>query len=52
MIDDAVFAGTLVVIGQGVVRVTVTGLKTQMGKIAQSLEEIEPQDSPLREQMR
>ena len=52
MIDDAVFAGTLVVSGQGVVRVTVTGLKTQMGKIGQSLEEIEPQDSPLREQMR
>ena len=52
MAEDAVFAGTLVVSGQGVVKVTVTGLQTQMGKIGRSLEEIEPHDSPLREQMR
>ena len=51
MPEDFVFAGTLVVSGQGVVRVTVTGLRTQMGKIGQSLEDIELQTSPLREQM-
>jgi Ca2+-transporting ATPase len=50
-IKQSVFAGTLVVSGQGVVRVTLTGLQTQMGKIGQSLDEIEPQASPLREQM-
>ena len=45
------FAGTLVVSGQGVVSVTLTGRNTQMGTIGQSLDEIEPQASPLREQM-
>ena len=50
-IEHSVFAGTLVVSGQGVVRVTLTGRQTQMGKIGQSLDDIEPQASPLREQM-
>ena len=49
--EQSVFAGTLVVSGQGVVSVTLTGRHTQMGKIGQSLDEIEPQASPLREQM-
>lgn len=51
MPGDFIFAGTLVVSGQGVARVSVTGLRTQMGKIGQSLEAIEPEASPLREQM-
>ena len=50
-VDQSVFAGTLVVSGQGVVIVTFTGRNTQMGEIGQSLDEIEPQASPLREQM-
>jgi len=50
-VEQSVFAGTLVVSGQGVVSVTLTGRNTQMGKIGQSLDEIEPQASPLREQM-
>jgi len=47
-VDQSVFAGTLVVSGQGVVIVTFTGRNTQMGEIGQSLDEIEPQASPLR----
>jgi Ca2+-transporting ATPase len=43
----AVFAGTLVVRGQGVMQVTATGLKTQMGAIGHSLQTIEPAASPL-----
>ena len=50
-VEQPVFAGTLVVSGQGVVKVTLIGRHTQMGKIGQSLDEIEPQASPLREQM-
>jgi Ca2+-transporting ATPase len=50
-IDQSVFAGTLVVSGQGIASVTLTGKHTQMGKIGQSLDDIEPQASPLREQM-
>ena len=50
-VEQSVFAGTLVVSGQGVVSVTLTGRNTQMGTIGQSLDEIEPQASPLREQM-
>ena len=43
----AVFAGTLVVRGQGVMQVTATGLKTQMGAIGHSLQTIVPAASPL-----
>ena len=43
----AVYAGTLVVRGQGVMRVTATGLKTQMGAIGHSLQTIAPAASPL-----
>ena len=49
--DESVFAGTLVVSGQGMVRVSFTGRQTQMGKIGQTLEDIELQASPLREHM-
>ena len=51
IVEQSVFAGTLVVSGQGVVSVTLTGRHTKMGEIGQSLDEIEPQASPLREQM-
>ncbi len=48
---DTVFAGTLVVQGQGMVRVVATGGRTEMGRIGESLDEIELQASPLRDEM-
>ena len=49
--EDTVYAGTLVVAGQGIAIVTATGQRTEMGRIGQSLEEISLQTSPLREEM-
>ncbi|QCB47823.1 cation-translocating P-type ATPase [Hydrogenophaga sp. PAMC20947] len=49
--DGQVFAGTMVVSGQGMVRVTATGRETELGRIGQSLQAIELQASPLREEM-
>jgi P-type Ca2+ transporter type 2C len=49
--EGRVFAGTLVVSGQGMVRVTATGRHTELGRIGQSLQNIELQASPLREEM-
>lgn len=46
-----VYAGTLVVRGQGVVRVTTTGAKTRFGQIGESLSEIILEPSPLRRQI-
>jgi Ca2+-transporting ATPase len=48
---DRVFAGTLVVSGQGVMRVTAIGQATSLGHIGQSLGTIALQASPLREEM-
>ena len=48
---DRVFAGTLVVSGQGMVRVDATGLQTEMGRIGYSLQTITLQASPLRDEM-
>ncbi|MDO9202282.1 MAG: HAD-IC family P-type ATPase, partial [Hydrogenophaga sp.] len=45
------FAGTLVVSGQGVMRVTAIGQATSLGHIGQSLGTIALQASPLREEM-
>lgn len=49
--SDSVFAGTLVVRGQGVVRVTATGALTDLGRIGHSLQSIELEASPLREEV-
>ena len=49
--EGRVFAGTMVVSGQGVVRVTATGRHTELGRIGQSLQTIGLQASPLREEM-
>ena len=46
-----VFAGTLVVSGQGVMEVDATGDRTELGKIGHSLETVGLQASPLREEM-
>jgi Ca2+-transporting ATPase len=48
---DTVFAGTLVVAGQGVVQITATAHHTEMGRIGKSLEGIVVTPSPLREEM-
>ena len=48
---DKVYAGTLVVAGQGVAQVTATGHRTEMGRIGKSLENIAITQSPLREEM-
>ncbi len=45
---DKVYAGTLVVAGQGVVQVTATANHTEMGRIGKSLESIAITPSPLR----
>jgi P-type Ca2+ transporter type 2C len=48
---DKVYAGTLVVAGQGVVQVTATANHTEMGRIGKSLESIAITPSPLRAEM-
>jgi P-type Ca2+ transporter type 2C len=48
---EQLFAGTLVVSGQGVIRATATGRRTELGRIGQSLQAIELQASPLREEV-
>lgn len=48
---DKVYAGTLVVQGQGLARVFATGRHTELGRIGVSLQTIALQSSPLREEM-
>ncbi len=48
---DRVFAGTLVVSGQGLVRVDAIGRQTEMGRIGVSLQTIVLEASPLREEV-
>ena len=50
-VGDPVYAGTLVVAGQGVVQVSATAHHTEMGRIGRSLETITVTHSPLREEM-
>lgn len=45
-----VFAATFVVRGQGLVRVTATGMRGQVGQIGASLNQIEDQKTPLQQQ--
>ena len=47
----SVYAGTLVVRGQGLARVTVTGAATRFGQIGESLATISLEPSPLRRQI-
>ena len=46
-----VFAGTLLVRGQGVMRVTAVGGKTELGRIGSSLQDIAIEASPLRDEI-
>ncbi|MBP9928807.1 MAG: cation-translocating P-type ATPase [Rhodoferax sp.] len=48
---DTVFAGTMVVSGQALVQVSATGRHSEFGRIGQSLGEIEPENSPLRDEV-
>ena len=48
---DSVFAGTLIVRGQGLVRVTATAGATELGRIGKSLQTIETESSPLRDEI-
>lgn len=50
--QQQVFAGTLVVSGQGRARVTATGPRTEMGRIGKSLAEIDIPPTPLHQQTR
>ncbi len=48
---DPVYAGTLAVSGQGLAQVSAIGRHTEMGRIGASLDELDPETSPLRRQM-
>ncbi len=48
----ALHAGTLVVAGQGLARVTATGPRSQMGQIGHALQTVRAEESPLRRQTR
>jgi Ca2+-transporting ATPase len=49
--DGVVFAGTLVVRGQGMIKVSSIGGATELGRIGKSLQDITAESSPLREEM-
>jgi P-type Ca2+ transporter type 2C len=46
-----VFSGTLVVQGQGIVRVQEIGSQTEMGKIGNALQQVKPEITPLQREM-
>jgi len=46
--SSQVFAGSLVTRGQGLIRVTAIGAKTELGRIGKSLQEISSESSPMR----
>lgn len=49
--NNEVFAGTLVVRGQGLIRVTAIGSGTELGRIGKSLQSIAIESSPLRDEI-
>lgn len=51
-VTAALHAGTLVVQGQGLARVTATGRRSQMGQIGHALQTVQAEESPLRRQTR
>ena len=46
-----IYMGTIVLTGKGYAKVTETGMKTEMGKIANMLEKIDVERSPLKERL-
>ena len=51
-IDAEVYAGTMIVRGQGMAEVVATGKATRLGRIGAALEEIDPEASPLHQQVK
>lgn len=49
--ENGLFMGTVVLTGKTMARVTETGMKTEMGKIANMLQDIENERSPLKEKL-
>lgn len=49
--ESYIFMGTIVLKGKGYAKVTDTGMKTEMGKIANMLQKIESEKSPLKERL-
>ena len=50
-IDSTLYAGTLVVQGNGTAHITKTGARSEMGRIGSALKDINPQSSLLQKQM-
>ena len=50
--EAQVYAGTMIVRGQGMAEVVATGKATQLGNIGAALEEIDPESSPLNTQVK
>jgi len=50
--DDlpSLFSGTMITAGQGIVEITATGLRSELGKIGKALQQIEPEPTPLQKQ--
>jgi len=51
-LDEMVYAGTMIVRGQGVAVAVATGKATRLGSIGKALEEIDPEASPLHQQVK
>jgi P-type Ca2+ transporter type 2C len=49
--QNQLFMGTVILTGKTMARVTETGMKTEMGKIANMLQDIESERSPLKERL-
>lgn len=49
--DSALYAGTLIVQGNGTARITKTGIRSEMGRIGSALKDISPESSLLQKQM-
>lgn len=47
-----VYSGTLIVQGQGIAQVQVTGIRTEMGKIGKALQTVEPEETRLQKETR
>ena len=50
--DALVYAGTMIVRGQGMAEVVATGKSTRLGSIGTALKEIDPESSPLQKQVK
>lgn len=49
--NNCVYMGTVILTGKAYARITETGMKTEMGKIANMLQSIETEKSPLKERL-